>query len=143
MRILFLKISKLWGFQMVGPSLFHLMIADGKKVFLKKLINRRNTTIWVKFHFLLKTQLFIISKFLSLLFFQLFFNWGEEIPVLYYWLKIMANGLKIAGPPNFKMRMLILLLWSTLFKLRFWIILVISSWEKTEDKVLWVKYWCV
>ena len=35
--ILLLKIPKLSAFRMVGSSLFHSMIADGKKVFLKKL----------------------------------------------------------------------------------------------------------
>ena len=36
-RILILKIPKLSAFQMAGSSLFHSIIADGKKLFLKKL----------------------------------------------------------------------------------------------------------
>ena len=37
LRISLLKIPKLLAFQMVGSSLFHSMIADGKKVFFKNL----------------------------------------------------------------------------------------------------------
>ena len=37
LRILILKIPKLSGFRMAGSSLFHSMIADEKKLFLKKL----------------------------------------------------------------------------------------------------------
>ena len=37
LRILLLKIWKLLAFQMIGSSLFHSEISDGKKVFLKKL----------------------------------------------------------------------------------------------------------
>ena len=37
LRILFLKIPKLSAFRMSRSSLLHSMIADGKKVFLKKL----------------------------------------------------------------------------------------------------------
>ena len=36
-RILILKIPKLSAFKMAGSSLFHSIIADGKKLFLKKL----------------------------------------------------------------------------------------------------------
>ena len=45
LRILLLKIPKLSAFRVGRSSFFHLMIADGKKVFLKKLCHGNTINI--------------------------------------------------------------------------------------------------
>ena len=74
-----------------------------------------------------------------------FFHSDGKQPLPTHCLKIMVNGLRVAGPQIFNIRMLILSCPRTLPERTFWIILAVSSWEKvTEDKRLIVNYWiCV
>ena len=74
-----------------------------------------------------------------------FFHLDGKTNLSTHCFKIMSNGLRIAGPQIFSIRMLILLWLCALPESKFWIILAISSWEKvTEYKRLVVKYWiCV
>ena len=66
-----------------------------------------------------------------------FFYSNGKTPLTTHCLKIIFNGLRIAGT-----RMLLLSCSCAWSKSKIWIILAISSWEKvTEGKRLLVKYW--
>ena len=69
------------------------------------------------------------------------FHSDEKSPVSTHCLKIMANGLRIAGPQIWNILILILSYLCALPEFKFWIILAITSWEKViDDKLLLVKY---
>ena len=71
-KILFLKILKLGGFWISGSSLFHSVMTDGKKVFLKKLCL---TLKWgISFAFLVEYGLFYLGIILKRYFGRLVFQ---------------------------------------------------------------------